>query len=102
MHWKTISFVAMAALLAGCSSVSSVPHPKPIPTGNLEEFTNRAANFNSVIELPTFETTPAEVNLAVTNAIKDATAALDRIGSLKANEVNFTNTVRALDDLGHG
>jgi Zn-dependent oligopeptidase len=99
MHWKTISSLAMATLLAGCSSV---PHPKPIPAGNLEEFTNRAVKFNSVIELPTFETTPAAVNLAVTNAIKQATAALDRIGGLNANEVNFTNTVRALDDLGYG
>ncbi len=99
MYWKTILFVAMAVLLAGCSSV---PRPKSVPTGSLEEFTNRAVKFNSVVELPTFETTPAEVNLAVTNAIKNATAALDRIGSLKANEVNFTNTVRALHDVGYG
>jgi thimet oligopeptidase len=98
MHWKTILFLAMAALLVGCSSV---PHPKPIPTGNLEEFTNRGGKFNSVIELPTFETTPAQVNLAVTNTIKNATAALNRIGNLKASQVNFTNTVRALDDIGH-
>ena len=95
----------MASFLAGCSSVRH-PHPlvvvKPTPTGSLEEFTNRAVKFNSVVALPTFETTTNEVNDTVTNAIADATTALDRIGKLSADEVNFTNTVRALDDLGYG
>lgn len=112
----------MASILAGCSSVSqpqsqseppsqsqSQPpvqsHPLVVPsatpTGNLEDFTNRAVKFNSVVGLPTFETTTDEVNLTVTNAIADATAALDRIGKLSPIEVNFTNTVRALDDLGY-
>ena len=89
----------MTALLISGLTVSAAP--PAIPTGNLQEFTNRAVKFHYVIELPTFETTPAAVNLAVTNAIKEATAALDRIGSLKSNQVNFTNTIRALDDLGY-
>lgn len=104
MRRKTISFLALASILVGCSSVRH-PQPlvvvKPTPTGNLEEFTGRAVKFNSVVALPTFETTTNEVNGTVTNAIAEATAALDRIGKLSANEVNFTNTVRALDDLGY-
>lgn len=88
----------MASLL---TRGATIPRPEPIPLGNLQEFTNRAVKFHSVVELPTFETTTNEVNLAVTNAIKDATAALDRVGHLAANEVNFTNTVRALDDIGY-
>jgi thimet oligopeptidase len=98
MRWKTISFLIMASFLAGCSSV---PHPPtPIAEGNLQEFQNRSAKFNSVITLPTFETTTNEITASVANAIADGNAALDRIGKLTAGEVNFTNTLRALDDLG--
>lgn len=89
----------MSALLAGGLSVSAVP--PAIPTGSLQEFTNSAVKFHSVIQLPTFETTTNEVNLAVTNAIRNGTAALDTIGKLSPKEVTFNNTVRALDDLGY-
>jgi thimet oligopeptidase len=95
----------MASLLAGCrsgSNNSSVAHqPTPIGEGKLQQFQARAANYNSIITIPTFETTTNEINLAVTNAIAEGNAALDRIGKLSAGEVNFTNTVIALDDLGH-
>lgn len=94
----------MASILVGCSSVRHTQPlvvVKPTPEGNLQEFTGRAMKFNSVVALPKFETTANEVTQTVTNAIADATAALDRIGKLSADEVNFTNTVRALDDLGY-
>ncbi len=95
----------MASILAGCDSVSpkSTPianKPTPIASGNLEEFRNRAAKYNAIVTLPQFETTTNEINLAVTNAIAEGTAALDRIGSLKPEQVTFKNTVVALDDLG--
>ncbi len=93
----------MASLLAGCDSVPTKPAPTgttPIATGNLEEFQNRAAKYNAIVTLPHFETTTNEINLAVTNAIAGGNAALDRIGSLKPEEVTFKNTVVALDDLG--
>ena len=89
----------MTALLGSGLTVSAVP--PAIPAGSLQEFTNRAVKFHSVIELPTFETTTNEVNLAVTNAIKNGTIGLDTIGKLSSKEVNFNNTVRALDDLGY-
>src|SRR4051812_2839399 len=98
MRWKTISFLAMASFLAGCSSVA--PKPAAPTTGNLQQFEARAAQFNSVVTVPTFETTTNEITTAVTNAIKVGTAALDRIGKLSPGEVTFNNTVRALDDLG--
>ena len=88
----------MASFLAGCSSVP--PKPTPIAAGDLQEFQNRTAKFNSVITVPTFETTSNEITTTVTNAIRDGNTALDRIGKLAPGEVNFTNTVRALDDLG--
>lgn len=104
MRWKTISFLMMASFLAGCSSVSNQsnnpPAPTPIAEGNLNDFQNSSAKYNSVITIPTFETTTNEVAATVADAIKNGNAALDRIGKLTPAEVNFTNTVRALDDLG--
>jgi Zn-dependent oligopeptidase len=99
MQWKITLYPAITALLVSGLTASAVP--AAIPAGSLQEFTNRAVKFHSVIGLPTFETTPAAVNLAVTNAIKDATAALDTIGKLNPKKVNFNNTVRALDDIGY-
>ena len=98
MRWKINSVFLLASLLAGCSSVP--PKPKPIAWGNLEQFQARAAKFNSVVTIPTFETTTNEITETVANAITAGNASLDRVGKLSAAEVNFTNTVRALDDLG--
>jgi thimet oligopeptidase len=102
MRWKFMSFLAFASILAGCRSVSHGPAPAPTPIaeGNLQEFISRTAKFNSTIAVPTFETTTNQINAAVEKAIADGNTALDRIGKLTAAEVNFTNTVRALDDLG--
>jgi thimet oligopeptidase len=71
-----------------------------MPTDPLKEFQARAARFNSVVSVPHFETSPAELTNTVKATIAHGNAALDRIGKLAANAVNFTNTVRALDDMG--
>jgi len=98
MRWQFIPVLIMAATLTACSSL---PKPKPIPTGSLEKFQEHAAKFNEVVTLPTFETTPDAVKVTVEKTIKDGNAALDRIGQLKPGEVNFVNTIRALDDMGY-
>jgi thimet oligopeptidase len=102
MRWKIFSLLAFASLLAGCRSVShqAAPAPTPIAKGNLNEFMSHAAQFNSVLTVPTFETTTNQINATVEKTIAEGNAALDRIGKLSAAEVNFTNTVLALDDLG--
>jgi len=78
-----------------------MPTPKPIPTGSLEKFQQRAAKFHKVVTLPTFEATPEAVHATAEKTIKDGNAALDSIGALKPGEVNFVNTIRALDDMGY-
>ena len=88
----------MSIIFAGCSTV---PQPKPIPTGSLESFQQRAAQFNEVVTIPTFETSPAEVAATATNLIAAGNAALDRIGHIPAAEVNFTNVIIALDDVNY-
>ena len=103
MRWKLIPFLALASFLAGCKSAphpASAPQPVPIAAGNLQEFQNRSARFHSVITIPSFETTTNEITATVARAIAEGNTALDRIGKLTVAEVNFTNTLRALDDLG--
>jgi thimet oligopeptidase len=95
MRWQGIPVIIVALTLTACSSV---PKPKPIPTGSLEKFQARAEKFNEVVTLPPFETTPAEIAATADKTIADGNAALDRIGRLKPAEVNFTNTIVALDD----
>ena len=98
MRWPAITISLMSVIIAGCSTV---PRPQPIPTGSLEAFQQRAAQFNEVVTIPTFETTPAEVAATATNLIAAGNAALDRIGHIPVAEVNFTNVIIALDDVNY-
>jgi thimet oligopeptidase len=68
-------------------------------TASLADFQKAAAKFNSVVTVPTFETTTNEVAATVATTIADGNAALDNIGKLTAAQVNFTNTFIALDDV---
>jgi Zn-dependent oligopeptidase len=70
-------------------------------TNLLREFRRRAANFNSVITVPEFETTTNAIRFELKQTIAVANAALDRLGALKPREVTFDNTVRALDDIAY-
>jgi thimet oligopeptidase len=98
MHWQLIPIFIAASFMTACSTV---PKPKPIPTGSLEQFQERAAKFNEIVTVPTFETTPDEVAATASNVIAAGNTALDRIGRLKPGEVDFTNTIRALDDMAY-
>jgi thimet oligopeptidase len=59
----------------------------------------KAAKFGTVLTLPTFENTPAEVAKTTDNTIAKANKALDAIGRLDSKKVTFQNTFRALDDI---
>ena len=98
MNLKILPLFLLALAFSGCSSV---PKPKPIPTGSLEKFQARAQKFNEVVTLPTFETTPEMVAATAKKTIADGNAGLDQVGKLRADEVHFTNTIRALDDVGY-
>jgi thimet oligopeptidase len=74
--------------------------PAPRPKLRLAELQKRAADFNTVLSLPTFETTPEQIAANTDSAIDQANRQLDTIGKLGPNEVTFANTVRALDDMG--
>ena len=98
MNFRILALLLAIAVAAGCSTTTK---PKAIPTGSLKKFEKRAAKFHEVVTLPTFETTTNAVNVTANKVIKDGNTALDTIGALKPGEVNFVNTIRALDDMGY-
>src|SRR5947209_2753439 len=91
MNLKLCSLVLLnAAILANAA-----------PAGSFEDFQKRAAKFNAIVNLPTFELTTNEIRTTLTNTIAAGDASLDKVGRLKPNQVNFKNTVLALDDIGY-
>ncbi|MFO1489107.1 MAG: M3 family metallopeptidase [Verrucomicrobiota bacterium] len=97
MRWNIILTLAMATLLTACH------HPQPkttVSTDPLHEFQHRAAQYNAVVTVPTFETTTNEIIATGKATIAAGNAALDRIGKLAPGQATFANTVVALDNLG--
>lgn len=60
---------------------------------------NQAKQFNSVLTLPDWETTPAQVSTNADVAIAEANRQLDAIAQVDPTNATFNNTVRALDDV---
>jgi thimet oligopeptidase len=96
MRWQNFSFALMATLFTACTTVQPTGGQSPLA---LTEFQKRAAQFHSVVTVPTFETTTNEIAATASAAIAAGNAALDRIGKLGAGQVTFANTIVALDDL---
>jgi len=96
MFWKNFPLSVLAIALAGCHCPPTNCAPKP---DSLAAFQTRAAQFHSVVTVPTFETSPAQIAETLQKTIADGNAALDRIGRLAPADVTFANTFVALDDL---
>jgi len=90
----------LTALAGGCSTVKKFTH-RSTPADPLAAFQARAAKYHSIVNVPTFETTPDAVKATADKTIADGNAMLDSIGQLKPGEVNFYNTIRQLDDLNY-
>src|SRR5665213_2870639 len=101
MLWRTSMKIqnflicGLAALLSSCTT------SPPSDQQALTQFQARAARFHSVVTVPAFETTTHDLAVSVKATMAEAEAALGRIGQLSSAEVNFGNTVRALDDIGY-
>jgi len=102
MRLKNMLNCGFAAILAGCSTEPEAPPPMPAEHDTLVGFQQEADKFNSIISLPDFETTTNAIELSVKTTIAGANAALDQIGRLQPPDVNFNNTLRALDDVNYG
>ncbi len=67
----------------------------------LEDLQAQAAKFNAVLTIPTFETTAEAVTKSADTALAEADAALDAIGKLPPKQLEFANTIGALDATGY-
>jgi thimet oligopeptidase len=101
MRLKNMLNCGFAAILAGCSTKEEPLPPMPVEHDTLVGFQQEADKFNSIISLPDFETTTNAIELSVKTTIAGANAALDQIGRLQPPDVNFNNTLRALDDVNY-
>ena len=97
MRWTNFAFLFLVGSLAGCTTTQK--NDSSNSTIKLADFQARAAKFNSVVTVPVFEATTNAVAATVAKTIADGNAALDRIGSLGAGDVDFYNTFVALDNL---
>lgn len=88
----------LAAARADEPAKSNGPGALSAPKLNLAELQNQAAQFNSVLTLPDWETTPGQVAANADKAIEEADRQLRAIASLDPKKVTFDNTVRALSD----
>jgi len=98
---KLILIPVLAAFLAGCSSGLQNDNSPDMTTSSLADYQRKAENFNSVISLPHFETTTNTIAQSVQLTIALGNKALDQIGKLTPAQINFTSTIRALDDAAY-
>jgi thimet oligopeptidase len=104
----TISLVA-AALAASFCNFAVVRADQPVKGGEpghssfsklrLQDLQAEAARFNSVLTLPGWETTLAQLEANVDAAIADANRQLETIAQVDPKSATFENTVRALNDV---
>jgi thimet oligopeptidase len=99
---KSLCLVACTVVASSCSNTSPVNHsdPSAATLKTVAEFQHAGREFNNLLRLPEFETTPEAVKVTADQTMAVANAALDDIGRLSASQVGFSNTVGALDDIG--
>ncbi|HYG21489.1 MAG TPA: M3 family metallopeptidase [Verrucomicrobiae bacterium] len=96
---RNLFIIAVVSLIM--SACTSPPQHGSKSSLTLEQVQERAAKFNSRIALPTFETSAAQIQGSVSNAIALGNSTLDRVGAIPPASATFDNTVRAIDDLVH-
>lgn len=109
---RTLPFTltALALLMSGCSqeqetatsgaktqpaTVESTPVTQPLAT--VSDYQAAAKRANARFNLPEWETTTEQINSSTDNAIASLDKSLDAIAAITPNDVNFDNTVVALD-----
>ena len=101
MFAKPFYLLALVAIATSCSTADSCCAIESQTTVKTPaDFQTIGKKFKNVLRLPQFETTTNAITATANLTMTNANAALDRIGKLSAGEVNFTNTIRALDDNG--
>src|SRR5260370_4365789 len=96
---RSIALLLLLIVLTACQSTERSARSTASGSTALGAWQKRAERFNSLITLPTFETTPAPIRQSVSNAIARADGALDRIGALDPKRRSFRARVGTLADL---
>lgn len=102
MFAKRLCLLALAGIAASCAAPkdSCCPAEPKTHVKTLKDFQSAGKSFQNLLRLPQFETTPDAVAKTADRTMAEANAGLDRIGKLTAGEVNFANTIGALDENG--
>ena len=74
MSLKFLSFVALVAVLSGCTCTRPTRKTGP-GTDALRKFQERAARYHAVVSVPTFETSTNEILATFTNTLDAGNAA---------------------------
>ena len=103
---RLLILCSVALVFTACRSTpetsplaATPPSLNELPTITLAEFRDRAAGFHAVVSVPELQTTTGAVLGSVTNAIRRANAALDRIAACPPEKLSVATTVGAMDDL---
>ena len=99
MNIKFLAALATVCLLTACAQPTPKSTTATPSAMTLAQFQSKAAQFQNIISVPDYETSPDAVKHSLATTLAAANAALDRIGKLPASAVTFANTVGALDDL---
>jgi oligopeptidase A len=92
-------FSNCAAVRADQPAKSDAPELSSAPKLQFCDLQDQAARFNSVLSLPDWETTPAQVDANVDAAIAEANRQLETIARIDPKSATFENTVRPLNDV---
>jgi thimet oligopeptidase len=102
----SLATTALFACFSNCAAVradqpakSDAPELSSAPKLQFCDLQDQAARFNSVLSLPDWETTPAQVDANVDAAIAEANRQLQTIARIDPKTATFDNTVRALNDV---
>ncbi len=101
----SINLTILTFFLGGFTAIGTADQAtSPIPNASpaklqFSDLQKQAAQFNSVLKLPDWETTAAQVDANVDAAIAEANRQLDAIAQIDPKNATFDNTVRALDDV---
>jgi Zn-dependent oligopeptidase len=93
------SVCSFTTVRAGEPPKSDPPGDSAAPKLQLSDLQNQASQFDTVLVLPDWETTPAQVDANVDAAIAEANSQLEAIAKVDPKSVTFDNTVRALNDV---
>jgi thimet oligopeptidase len=98
MHQNYFWALALAVVVAACATASH--NPSTTAMKSLADLQKQGAKFKNKLSLPQFETTTNEISATADTTMTNGNALLDTVGKLPPGQVNFENTLGALDQLG--